>query len=59
MQYKVKPFHLCSYGVTFAGDIGQCQRPSVEWIEVIPGVFVAYCERHIEPVKQAIEKNND
>lgn len=46
MELQCKPFHLCSYGDKFAGEINQCQKPGYKWLEIEPGLFVAFCEYH-------------
>jgi hypothetical protein len=48
MNDTAKPYHLCSYGTAFAGELGQCQRSSYKWLEIIPGVWVAFCREHYD-----------
>jgi len=50
---KAKPNHLCSYGNIFAGEINQCQAEGHKWLEILPKVWVAYCETHYDKVDHA------
>ena len=48
---KAKPFHLCSVGSNYCGEINQCQKPGVVWVEVRIESFgtriaIALCADH-------------